>query len=237
MKEKKTIGILGGMGPDATAYLFSSIIRQTQAQTDQDHVHILIDNNPRIPDRSAFILGRGPDPLPAMIQTARQLEDAGAHLIIIPCNTAHYFLKSLVRSLNIPVLDMIAITAGFIHESYPLVKKSGLLATLGTYHTHLYEQVFASFSMEVLVPDEHNREAVMAAIYGEQGIKAGYREGPAAILVDQSEKLVEQGAETIICGCTEISLVLKQDMIPIRLVNPLDILAREAIVQAGYEAR
>jgi aspartate racemase len=237
MKHKKTIGILGGMGPEATAYLFSSIIRQTKASTDQDHIHVLIDNNPQIPDRSAYILGEGPDPIPAMVKSAKRLQKAGADFIIIPCNTAHYFLNEISTALTIPILDMIETTADYIRHTHPQVGRTGLLATLGTYKTNLYEKVFSSRGIEILVPDQQNQQVVMEAIYGKEGIKAGYRESPAGILVRQSERLVNQGADAILCGCTEISLVLRQDLIPIRIFNSLDILAYAAVREAGYETR
>ncbi|GAH53208.1 unnamed protein product, partial [marine sediment metagenome] len=108
---EKIIGILGGMGPEATVDLFHKIIKFTPAKKDQDHFRIIIDNNPKIPDRTAAILGKGEDPLPALQETARNLEKAGVDFIIIPCNTAHYFLPQIQKSVNIPVLNMIEETA------------------------------------------------------------------------------------------------------------------------------
>jgi aspartate racemase len=102
----KTIGILGGMGPLATADLYRKIILHTKADKDQDHVHAIIDGNTNIPDRTAYIMGKGENPLPEMIKSARTLERAGVDFIIMPCNTAHHFFDQLAKSVNIPLLNM-----------------------------------------------------------------------------------------------------------------------------------
>jgi aspartate racemase len=101
-----TIGIIGGMGPLATADLYRKIIEVTPAVRDQDHLHVIIDADPTIPDRTAALLGNGPDPLPKLVAAARRLEDAGAGILIMPCNTAHAFLPVLQRAVRIPFIDM-----------------------------------------------------------------------------------------------------------------------------------
>jgi len=103
---QKIIGILGGMGPEATLDLFHKIIKLTYAEKDQDHLRIIIDNNPKIPDRTDAISGTGKDPLPKLIVTAQILEKAGADFIIIPCNTAHYFISEIQQSIKIPILTL-----------------------------------------------------------------------------------------------------------------------------------
>ena len=107
MGAKKTIGILGGMGPEATARLFQLIIDHTQADTDEDHIPVIIHNEPRIPDRTEAILGRGPSPLPALIDAAVRLQAAGAQLILMPCHTAHHYHPDIVVHLQVPFLNMI----------------------------------------------------------------------------------------------------------------------------------
>lgn len=135
---EKVIGILGGMGPEATIDLFYKIIKLTPAEKDQDHLRIIIDNNPKIPDRIAAILGKGEDPLPVLQETARNLEKAGADFIIIPCNTAHYFLSSIQESIKIPILNMIEETAKETQKRIPQIQKVGLLASIGVYETKIY---------------------------------------------------------------------------------------------------
>ncbi|GAH56604.1 unnamed protein product, partial [marine sediment metagenome] len=142
---EKIIGILGGMGPEATIDLFYKIIKFTPAEKDQDHFRIIIDNNPKIPDRTAAILGKGEDPLPALQETARNLEKAGVDFIIIPCNTAHYFLPQIQKSVNIPVLNMIEETAKETRKRIFPIQKVGLLASMGIYKTEIYHQHFKKF--------------------------------------------------------------------------------------------
>jgi len=128
-RQKRVIGILGGMGPAATLALYERILALTSAECDQDHLHVIIDSNPKIPDRTAAILGDGESPLPAMIEGARTLERAGANVLVIPCNTAHHWLADLQKAVSIPIIDMINETASLIAAHRPLLRKIGLLAT------------------------------------------------------------------------------------------------------------
>ncbi|MCA1809861.1 MAG: aspartate/glutamate racemase family protein [Kiritimatiellia bacterium] len=231
---KKTIGILGGVGPEATAELFRRIIRMTGAQCDQDHLPVIIFNNPAIPDRTAAIIGRGASPLPALKDTARRLEKAGADCIAIPCNTAHFFLPQIRRAVHIPVLDMIDATAACIAAVHPGVRRVGLLATTGTVRSRLYHAALRRRRVRVIVPPASaQRDLVMAAIYGREGIKAGARRRPAQMLRQAAELLREADAGLLIAGCTEISMVLRGRCAGLPLVDPLTVLAREAIRQAG----
>ena len=131
--DEKIIGILGGMGPEASADLYMRIIKATRVKKDQDHYRIIIDSNPKVPDRTPAILGTGPSPLPVMLETARNIQNAGADFIIMSCNTAHYFYRQLQDGLDIPVLHMIGLSAVDTAERLPLVRKAGLLATDGSY--------------------------------------------------------------------------------------------------------
>jgi len=227
---EKIIGILGGMGPEATIDLFYKIIKFTPAEKDQEHLRIIIDNNPKIPDRTAAILGKGKDPLPALQETARNLEKAGADFIIIPCNTAHYFLSSIQESVNIPVLDMIEETAKDIQQRIPQIQKVGLLASIGTYKTEIYHQHFKKFNIEVFYPDKKDKDAVMKAIYA---VKAGnLSEEVKRNILKIAQKLIDKGAEAIIAGCTEIPLILREGDIPVPLIDPTQVLAKIAVQKA-----
>jgi len=139
---EKIIGILGGMGPEATIDLFYKIIKFTPAEKDQEHLRIIIDNNPKIPDRTNAILGTGKDPLPELITTAKNLEKAGADFIIMPCNTAHYFISKIQKNISIPILNMIQETANDVKRVFPDFKKVCLFASKGTYKTKLYNTFF-----------------------------------------------------------------------------------------------
>jgi aspartate racemase len=227
---EKIIGILGGMGPEATIDLFYKIIKFTPAEKDQEHLRIIIDNNPKIPDRTAAILGKGEDPLPALQETAQNLEKAGADFIVIPCNTAHYFLSSIQESVNIPVLNMIEETAKETKKRIPQIKKVGLLASIGVYKSEIYHQHFKKFNIEVISPEEKDKEEIMKVIYT---IKAGdLSKSVKKNILKITQKLINKGAEAIIAGCTEIPLILKEGDVSVPLIDPTQILARIAVQKA-----
>ncbi len=227
---EKIIGILGGMGPEATVDLFYKIIKFTPAEKDQEHLRIIIDNNPKIPDRTAAILGKGEDPLPALQETAQNLEKAGADFIVIPCNTAHYFLSSIQESVNIPVLNMIEETAKETKKRIPQIKKVGLLASIGVYKSEIYHQHFKKFNIEVISPEEKDKEEIMKVIYT---IKAGdLSKRVKKNILKITQKLIDKGAEAIIAGCTEIPLILKEGDVSVPLIDPTQILARIAVQKA-----
>lgn len=152
---ERVIGILGGMGPLATADLFRRIVERTPARRDQDHPRIIIYNNPKIPDRTAFILGNGPDPRPELIASAKKLESWGADFIIMPCNTAHFFAETIQRAINIPLVSMIEETAKKI-ESMGL-RKVGLLATDGTIKGMVYHRALLKRGIHIAVPNKRIR--------------------------------------------------------------------------------
>jgi len=231
----KIIGILGGMGPEATADLFMKIIRATPAARDQDHLRIIVDNNPQIPDRTQAILAGGADPVPAMTETARNLVRAGAELIVIPCNTAHYYFDRITAAVPVPVLHIVRETAGYIRQEHPAVRSVGLLATTGTIKTRLYHDEMGAAGFNVLTPPEPVQEEVMAAIYGRDGIKAGHLAMPAEIMRRAAGGLIEAGAEAVVCGCTEIPLILRDGDLSVPVLDPTGILAAAAVREARRE--
>ena len=170
MSDKKVIGILGGMGPLATADLFQKITLHTAASCDQDHPRVCIDSNTNISDRTAALLHGGTDPVPEMVKSAQRLASIGADLLIMPCNTAHNFYDAVASSVSIPVLHMIAITRDALKSRG--VKCAGLLATDGTVQTGIYQRTFEGSGVELLTPDNtEDQSAVMDIIYN--GVKAG----------------------------------------------------------------
>ena len=227
MLKKKVIGILGGMGPEATADLFIRIIRATPAKRDQDHIRVIIDSNPRIPDRTAAIMGRGPTPLREMMKTAKNLERAGADLIIIPCNTAHYYYEELKRGIRIPVLNIVGLTAQMVRNQFSNIKKVGFIGTTGTIISGIYDQ---ALQKRVIYPPQKLQDKVMEAIYDK--IKAGQINEGKDIIIEVATHLIMEGAEIIVCGCTEVSLVLKSVDVPVPVIDPLQILAETAVAEA-----
>ena len=238
MKEK-IIGILGGMGPEATSDLFQKIIRNTQAIRDQDHFRVLIDNNPKIPDRTPAILDSGENPVPMMIEVAKNLKKAGADFIVIPCVSAHYFIEELREGVSITIVSIIDEVAGVLERYVPGIKRVGLIATTGTIKADLFQDRLREIGVEVLVPFPKKQEnLVMSAIYGESGIKAGLvsLENKEKIL-QTSKALIEKGAQGIIGGCTEVPLVVNQTDIDVPFFDSLNILALSAIRIAKSNTR
>lgn len=230
-QKDKVVGILGGIGPEATAALLHRIIKATPVRNEQEHLKIIVDCNPQIPDRTQAILGKGESPVNELVKTALNLEKAGADLIAIPCNTAHHYLNEVGKYIHIPVINMIQETASYISTQLPQVTKIGLLATTGTVKTQIYVQHLKQ--LEVLIPDDKTQEELMDAIYGKRGIKLGYLKGNTRKrVIEIARYIIDRGAEAIIAGCTEISLVLRQKDITVPLIDPLDILAKAVVREA-----
>ena len=230
------IGVLGGMGPEATVDLFHKIIANTTARDDQDHLRVIIDCNPKIPKRLPAIDGFGESPLPMMVETARNLQKAGATFIVMPCVTAHYYIEELRLHVDIPILSIIDEIGRQLATRLPTVRRLGLLATTVTIRIGLFHQQLSAQGVEVLVPSPEDQDLLMSAIYDEKGIKAG------VISKDNAEKIrqaalsvVESGAQAVIAGCTEVPLVLTQDDLPVPLIDSLEVLARAAIRTARHE--
>lgn len=231
---KKTIGVLGGMGPDATAHFFSLIIKHTAAVKDQDHLPVLIYNLPQIPERTAAILGKGPSPVPLLRKGVRTLARAGADLIVIPCITAHAFLPEIRKASPVMVISLLEESLAVAKRVRPGLRRAGLLASTGTVRLGLFAKIFGSAGIEIMTPTEKEQGRVMEAVFGKRGVKAGFTEGrPKRLVLDAARRLIKRGAEAVIAGCTEIPLVLTDQDIPVPLIEPMRIAARAAVVKAG----
>jgi len=221
------IGVLGGLGPWATLDFFEKLLRESPARRDQDHFRILIDDNPKIPDRTPAILGRGEDPTPALIATARNLERAGASFLVIPCNTAHAFYEPIQAAVSIPVLHIMEEVAAAARSEVKDLTTVGVLATIGTLHAQLYHRVFARRDITVLVPPPADQKLVDRGIYQ---VKAGEM-GPEVTrpLVSVAEGLIARGAQALVLGCTELPFVLKSPHVSVPLLDSNLVLARAAV--------
>lgn len=229
---EKIIGIMGGMGPDSTVELYSRIIsycRRLGASRDQDHPEVIISSVPSTPDRTAAILGDGPDPEPELFRSAERLEAAGADFIAIACNTAHYYLTSIRNRISIPVLDPMELTARYISSHHKGLRRVGILATTGTVASKLFQKALGRYSLTPIVPDTGLQERLMVAIYGSAGVKATGNTSPTSPVVKiiclVARELINQQAEGLIAGCTEITLGLKHVKLPVSLFDSLEILA------------
>ena len=229
---KKTVGIIGGMGPGATALLFQKMIGYTEANSDSEHIHIVIDNNTMIPDRTASILKGDDAPARSIIESGKKLEVFGAQMILLPCNTSHYYYDSIQEALRIPVVNMIAETAKVcVKNGY---RKIGVLATTGTCNTHTYDRELGKFGVEAIYPEEEGQKIVMEIIYDQ--VKAGKKIN--ATILDQTLKKMEcQGAQGFILGCTELPFAIKNGDFGYHFLDSLDILAKRAVELAGYRLK
>lgn len=232
---EQIIGVLGGMGPWATLDFFEKILRLTPVRTDQEHLRILIDNNPKIPDRSPAILGDGVDPTPELVATAQHLERAGADFIVIPCNTAHAFYARIQAAVSIPVLHIMDEVAAVAHADVPHVRTVGVLATAATIVAGLYQRSFEKIAVKVLAPDASGQDVVNRAIYG---VKAGETgSNVTRALVPVASDLIGRGAQALVLGCTELPFVLNARDVSVPLLDSNLILASAAVRTARQPRR
>jgi aspartate racemase len=227
------IDVLGGMGPAATVDFYAKLVALCPAKSDQAHPRVVIWADPTVPDRSSALTGQGADPTPWLLNGAERLQQAGATIIAIPCNTAHAFLPRISDRLAIPVVHMIDEVARHVEAATPDIRTVGLLATTGTVLAGLYQERFRSLGTEVLVPEpDVQRMHVDAAI---RSLKAGVRGSDIGRdLAGAATGLVARGAELVIAGCTEIPLGLSREEAPCPVVDPSLVLARAVLAQAGF---
>lgn len=225
----KKLGVIGGLGPMATAYFLQLLVQMTEARTDQEHIEVLLHSKPQIPDRTRFILGQSrEDPLPQMVEIGRELAGQGAELIAVPCVTAHYFQKKLEDSIGIPVVDTIWETALSLKAAG--VTKAGILATDGTIESGLFQRAFAGEGISAMLPDRAGQQAVMQIIY--QNVKAGQPVDSAAFW-RVAEGLFGQGAQAVLLACTELSLVKRDFGLGEGFLDVMEVLARKAVLICG----
>jgi aspartate racemase len=234
-KQMFKVGVVGGVGPAATVDFMRKVVQLTKAACDQDHIKMLVEQNPQIPDRTANLLAGGEDPTIALLATGKRLEAGGADVIVIPCNTAHAFVEKIQPHLNVPILNMLSEVKTHIQHSLPGVSRVGLLATSGTVASGVYHEAFLGSGLDLLVPDESVQKRVMAAIYGDEGVKAGYTSGRCSEdLAAAIAYMVDKGAQAVILGCTELPLIelpaAVRTVLP--LVDPTNVLAASCVALA-----
>lgn len=230
---KKTIGIIGGMGPLATCDLMRKIIENTVADRDQAHIRMFVDNNTNIPDRTAAILRGGIDPRPALTESAIKLQAMGADMLIMPCNTAHYFAEDLRKTVDIPILDMQQETAKKLREQG--ITCAAVLATDGTVQSGLYDRALKEAGITPVYPDEEEQKLVMSVIY--DYVKAGKTFTDRKRINAMIDHLQLQGAQGLILGCTELPIAFAPWETAIPKFDPTLILACAAITAADYQTK
>lgn len=233
----KKLGVIGGLGPMATAYFLELVAEMTEAKRDQEHIPLVVSSNPETPDRTRFILGVSDlDPYPYLLKAGRDVKALGAEIITVPCNTAHFFHAKLENDLQLPVIHLIRETAKYLKQAG--ITKAGIMATDGTVQTGLYQKELLACGIESVVPDSASQEGVMHIIY--QNVKAGLPpEMPKFNGI--ADKLRQNGAQVVILGCTELSVIKRGRRLGSGFIDAMEVMAKEAItrcgapLKAGYE--
>lgn len=225
----KRLGIIGGLGPMATAYFLRLIIEMTDAKTDQEHIEIILHNKPQIPDRTRYILGLSQEnPMPELLQTGKGLVEQGAEVIAIPCITAHFFQKELEEQIGRPIVHAIEETAKYLQMEK--ITRVGLMATDGTIQSRLFRSILEKYGITCVVPDEENQKKVMHIIYN--NVKAGLP-GEMDKFREVADYLFADGAEVILLGCTELSLLKRDEKLGKGFLDVLEVLTRQVVLSCG----
>lgn len=226
---KRLFGIAGGMGPEASLKLCEYLLTGKNVSCDQDHEPYILFNNSEIPDRTAHILGLGPSPLKALTHTVQTLEKASCEFILIPCNTAHFYLDELRSLTKVPIINMIEETVNEILNLSLKPKSLGLLGSSGTLKSKLYQKPLKEKSFQILTPKKSlQEESVMKAIYA---LKGGEKISKARELLDPAIcELKDKGADILIAACTELSCLFEEGVSSsLPVVDPLRVLAQKAL--------
>lgn len=225
----KKLGVIGGLGPMATAYFLQLVIQMSDAKTDQEHIEILLHSKPQIPDRTQFILGQSAeDPAGQIAEIGEELVAMGAELIAIPCVTAHFFQRQLEKAIRVPIVDAIEETAVYLREEG--ISRVGILATDGTVQSGLFQKAFLRHGIRCSLPDPEGQKLVMHLIY--EKIKAG-RTVDMPLFEQVSGQLSAQGAQTVLLACTELSLIKRDYSLQAGFLDVMEILARSVVRSCG----
>ena len=230
---KKKLGIIGGLGPMASAQFMEMLTAMTAAETDQAHIEAILYSRPATPDRTAFLLGKSPDsPLPAMIETGKRLEEMGAEVLAIPCMTAHSFYAQLQDAFQAELINPITGSASLLKAHG--VKRAGIMATDGTLQVGLFQTALTEAGITPVVPDKESQRDVMRMIYDQ--VKSGI---PADLETFHAvaHAMRVQGAEYIILGCTELSVIRQQQKIGTGFLDAMGVLAVNTITACGYPVK
>ncbi len=234
---ERTIGVIGGMGPKATLDFFEKLIDSVDAPLDQAHPRVLVDSYAKIPDRTAYLLGRGEDPLPFLLDAMLGLVDSGATVLAMPCNTAHYFHPEMVKALRDVDPDEAVVFLHMIDEALDHLVRKGhtkmmLLSTEGTYRTGVYQERARKRGIAVHTPDSLTREGLMESIYR---LKSGEMAFDRLFF----EKIIEEAGVRdlgpLVLGCTELPIIFKRLGLSDHVIDPTGLLAKRTLEVAGIK--
>ncbi|MFK7830384.1 MAG: aspartate/glutamate racemase family protein [Congregibacter sp.] len=227
---EKVVGIIGGMGPEATIDLMRRVIALTPAEGDADHIHMLVDNNPKVPSRiQALIEKTGPSPAPFIADMARGLVAQGADFLAMPCNTAHHYYAEIAAAVSAPVLNLMQLTAAHIAVTQAGTRRLGLLASSALLQIHLYEPWFDDVGIELVYPDVARQSALMNLI---RAVKAGKQQLNIAAFNEAAGMLADRGADSLLIACTELSVIAEHLRSPLVIEDAAQILAKSIVAKA-----
>lgn len=229
MSNHLTPGVIGGMGPEATIDLMHRVFQQTTADDDEGHIRLLVDNNPKVPSRiKAIIEGSGQSPAPCMIKMAKGLVNQGADFLVIPCNTAHFYYRDVADSVDVPVINLLDITAQqMLHEQCLNV---GLLGSTALQLTNIYGDVFKQYGLTPTYPDPTYQDALMSLI---KAIKAkSFTDNDLQTLNTLQIHMVAKGVDCLALVCTELSVIKDKIQSDVPVFDAVDILSKEIIERA-----
>ena len=231
--EMKVLGVIGGLGPAATAHFMDTVTRMTEASCDQEHLDMIIYSAPSIPDRTAYIMDpANPDPGPHMASVGKRLAEQGADYIAIPCMTAHYFCDVIQSGIDIPIINGITQTALYLKDAG--VERVGIMATDGTVHTRLFQKAIQAQGMTAVLPSSQRQPDVMHLIYG--NLKANLPPDMGKFHTVRKE-LQDNGVQVIILGCTELSLIKRDHSIGPGFIDAMEVLAYQSILHCGSKLK
>ena len=227
--EREILGVIGGLGPGATAHFMNLVINMTDVKTDQEHLPMIVYNMPFIPDRTAYILDNTQEnPLPKMLEVGQALCAQGVCRIAVPCVTAHYFMDALEADIAVPLVNGVRETVAHLKEQG--IQKVGIMATDGTIQSEIFHNELKKQGLTPIAPTAPAQQDVMHLIF--ENIKAGK---PAQMdrFFAAADDLRRQGAQTIILGCTELSLIKRDEKIGPGFIDAMEVLARESLRACG----
>jgi aspartate racemase len=226
----RLVGVIGGMGPDATVDFISRVLRASPAKADQDHVRMVVEHNPRIPSRQLAMRGEGENPGPVIAAMAARLEAAGADFLVMPCNLAHAWQSDILAATTIPFISIVDESLRSALDQSGEERAIGLMTTPGCFESGLYQQALADAGRPAIMQTPDELSETMSLV---ERIKGGDQSGEVAEgLKDVANRLVDRGAKVLIAACTEFPLVLNESMFDVAFISSTDVLAKKTVALA-----
>lgn len=233
MKKRKVLGVMGGMGPEATSYYYENVIAHTAASCDQEHIDMVILSHASMPDRTeAIVSGQNKHLINKLCNDARTLESLGVSNIAITCNTSHYFYEHIQKAVKIPVINMIQESVSYAVRDFEHVKRVGIMATDGTINSKIYHRACRKMGVTPVKPSEERQKDVMSLIYDD--IKAG-KPGDRRKFDRVISEFMRKGCDVVILACTELSVFKGKHEVPSICLDAMDVLVKESILRSEAE--